>query len=270
MFVSHLGEQILALHRDGVTSLAIAHRLNVAQSTVHYHLRRAQRPAVAPAPRPTRKAAHDNVMRERVAELLGQGLSGVEIARRLDIAKSTVSYHARRLGAAIDERFGRRYDWAVVQEYYDQGHGVRECARQFGFSTQTWYGAVGRGVITPRPRYRPLEELFAVGTHVNRGQLKRRLLLLGLKEERCERCGISDWAGRPLSLALHHMNGDRLDNRIENLELLCPNCHSQTDTYSGRNGRAGQAGPIQDRCVMRSTRPDSGRPTQAGPSLVLS
>jgi 5-methylcytosine-specific restriction endonuclease McrA len=37
-------------------------------------------------------------------------------------------------------------------------------------------------------------------------------------------------------MALHHINGDRLDNRLENLELLCPNCHSQTDTYSGRNG----------------------------------
>jgi 5-methylcytosine-specific restriction endonuclease McrA len=37
-------------------------------------------------------------------------------------------------------------------------------------------------------------------------------------------------------VALHHINGDRLDNRLENLQLLCPNCHSQTSTYSGRNG----------------------------------
>jgi 5-methylcytosine-specific restriction endonuclease McrA len=38
-------------------------------------------------------------------------------------------------------------------------------------------------------------------------------------------------------MALHHINGDRLDNRLENLELLCPNCHSQTETFAGRNGR---------------------------------
>jgi hypothetical protein len=41
-----------------------------------------------------------------------------------------------------------------------------------------------------------------------------------------------------LSLALHHRNGDGEDNRLENLELLCPNCHSQTDTFAGRNRRA--------------------------------
>jgi hypothetical protein len=38
-------------------------------------------------------------------------------------------------------------------------------------------------------------------------------------------------------MALHHINGDRFDNRVENLELLCPNCHSQTDTFGGRNSR---------------------------------
>ncbi|HWF50270.1 MAG TPA: HNH endonuclease [Solirubrobacteraceae bacterium] len=53
----------------------------------------------------------------------------------------------------------------------------------------------------------------------------------------CERCGLIDWQGDPLTLALHHINGERHDNRLENLMLLCPNCHSRTDTYAGRNGR---------------------------------
>lgn len=245
MFVSQLGEQILALHRDGAASLAIAHRLNVAQSTVHYHLRRARRPVSIRALQPqpvARKARSEVATHQRVAELLDRGLTQLEIARQLDLAKSTVSYHARRLGKEVDERFARRYEWAVVQEFHDQGHGVRECARHFGFSTQTWYGAVSRGLITPRPRYRPPEGVFAVGTNINRGDLKRRLILLGLKNNHCERCGISEWLGKPLALALHHVNGERCDNRVENLELLCPNCHSQTDTFSGRNGRAGQPG----------------------------
>jgi 5-methylcytosine-specific restriction endonuclease McrA len=58
----------------------------------------------------------------------------------------------------------------------------------------------------------------------------------GIEDGKCERCGISTWRGAPLTTALHHINGDRYDNRIENLELLCPNCHSQTDTFGGRNG----------------------------------
>ena len=67
--------------------------------------------------------------------------------------------------------------------------------------------------------------------------LKLRLIAAGLLEPVCARCGIDSWRGRPLSLALHHMNGDKDDNRLVNLELLCPNCHSQTENFAGRNRR---------------------------------
>lgn len=71
--------------------------------------------------------------------------------------------------------------------------------------------------------------------------MKERLLRSGVKTGACEVCGLREWHGRPLSLALHHVNGDGLDNRLENLQLLCPNCHSQTVNFAGRNRRAARA-----------------------------
>jgi hypothetical protein len=57
----------------------------------------------------------------------------------------------------------------------------------------------------------------------NRTHLKNRLIAEGLKENRCETCGIAEWRGKPLSMELHHVNGNGRDNRLENLQLLCGN-----------------------------------------------
>lgn len=70
-------------------------------------------------------------------------------------------------------------------------------------------------------------------TNINR--LKLRLIKCGLKENRCEKCGITEWCGNKLMMQLHHINGINNDHRIENLQMLCPNCHSQTENYAGKN-----------------------------------
>lgn len=61
-----------------------------------------------------------------------------------------------------------------------------------------------------------------------------------LFKEDCYECHIKDWNGKPIRLELDHINGVNHDNRLENLRLLCPNCHSQTDTFRGRNINSGK------------------------------
>lgn len=71
--------------------------------------------------------------------------------------------------------------------------------------------------------------------YTNMSRLKTRLINAGYLTYRCEICHIDSWNNLPISLQLDHINGVHTDNRLENLRLLCPNCHSQTPTYAGRN-----------------------------------
>lgn len=140
---------------------------------------------------------------------------------------------AHRTTTSADRR--RIYDWAEIQRYYDEGHTYRECRMKFGFAAQSWQKARRRGEISTRRPGMPLEELLS-GPR-SRNHLKQRLLREGLLKNECSKCGIKDWLGNPLSMHIDHINGSGGDHRLENLRMLCPNCHSQTPTYGGRNTR---------------------------------
>jgi hypothetical protein len=81
----------------------------------------------------------------------------------------------------------------------------------------------------------PLEEiLIENSTYSNTNKLKKRLLDAGVFEKKCYNCNNTIWLGKPIPLELEHRNGDKFDNRKENLTLLCPNCHAFTPTYRRR------------------------------------
>ena len=82
----------------------------------------------------------------------------------------------------------------------------------------------------------PLDKILNNEIVYSASSLKKRLIEEGIKEYKCENpeCGISEWNGKELPLELHHIDGNHYNNNLSNLQLLCPNCHAQTEFFRGR------------------------------------
>ena len=94
-------------------------------------------------------------------------------------------------------------------------------------------------ILTHQKNTIPLVDIIIYNKYpnYNSSKLLKRLVKEGYKEYKCEKCGINEWMGQPISLQLHHKDGNHCNNLINNLCFLCPNCHSQTDNYSGKSSR---------------------------------
>ena len=66
-------------------------------------------------------------------------------------------------------------------------------------------------------------------------KLKQKLIKEGIKENKCEICGCADWQGKELNMQLHHIDGNPHNHCLNNLQMLCPNCHSQTENFTAKN-----------------------------------
>ena len=106
----------------------------------------------------------------------------------------------------------------------------------FNISTDHFTGSLwNKGLKTGYKRN--LEEYLVLnGLKLGSWKLKKRLVESTVLEDVCVACGLgNEWNGKSISLHLDHINGNNKDNRLENLRILCPNCHSQTDTYCGKS-----------------------------------
>lgn len=79
-----------------------------------------------------------------------------------------------------------------------------------------------------------LEEILNNNKFCASSDLLNKLYEEGYKEKRCEICGIENWMGKEITFHLHHKDGDHYNNDLDNLQVLCPNCHSQTDNFAGK------------------------------------
>lgn len=151
--------------------------------------------------------------------------------------------------------FGK-YEKEELQKLISQSTSISELLRKMGYPGQGAYhlemtkflkesdydtsSLVGRHIKRYNDKGVPkkwLSEVLCENSTGNSNMLRKRLVECGVKEYRCEnpKCGISEWCGEKIVLQLHHINGNHYDNRLENLVLLCPNCHSQTINWGAKN-----------------------------------
>jgi Zn finger protein HypA/HybF involved in hydrogenase expression len=136
---------------------------------------------------------------------------------------------------AVSESYSLKQAMEKIGWKFNNTHAIR-CIKHYiseysidisHFKGKESYGEKGYGHNIPD------DELFCEDGKGSPSVLKGRYLRLPSTEYKCSCCGTTDWENKFLSLQLHHVNGNNRDNRLENLTLLCPNCHSQTETYAG-------------------------------------
>lgn len=100
------------------------------------------------------------------------------------------------------------------------------------FVGQRW----ATGLSNPTGRAHDIQDILTNKIpYTNSHNLKVKLWKLGIKQQQCEICGITEWCGEPAPLCLDHKDGIRSNNLLDNLRILCHNCHAQTETFSGKN-----------------------------------
>lgn len=148
----------------------------------------------------------NNVSDEEFASIVASSLSIAECLRKIGISPTA--------GGNYD-RLRKR----VTRLSLDINHWTGQAYRK---GSHCWDGSIQlQEALVKNSKYDPRRHQ----------SLKARLIRAKLLKNECSQCGLTLWQNKPITLELDHINGENRDYRIENLRLLCPNCHAQTDTY---------------------------------------
>ena len=138
-----------------------------------------------------------------------------------------------------------------IQEFIKNSHSIREVLEKVGLSSNGsgGYHTIKRyinkynlshtfkeGTKIKKINDGDVNNFFTVNSFTGRGNIRKKIIKYKLIEYKCNKCGnVGIWQGEKISLQLEHKNGINNDHRLENLCFLCPNCHSQTNTFGSKN-----------------------------------
>lgn len=189
------------------------------------------------------------VHKKKIIELRLQGNSYRQIATLLGCSKSTVSYHCGRRGLnngyhkyTKEELGGLIVGCTSVREALvrlgrrpDGGHkGLRHKIRDILIEQETYIGqSHNKGKV-----YISNEKFFRRNSNRRTFAVRNALFIRKIKNKVCESCDCDEWLDKPIPLEVHHRDGDKTNNELGNLQILCPNCHALTDTYKNKKRKA--------------------------------
>lgn len=131
--------------------------------------------------------------------------------------------YEKRMGKFCNHTCSARHNNRGVQRNF-KGHTYCECGKLKKRANRYCDECIEARVYNPQLA---LEDM--------KSDKSRRLWLLRNRGARCEGCELTEWRGKPIPLEVHHQDGDADNNTQDNLQLLCPNCHAQTDTHKSAN-----------------------------------
>jgi hypothetical protein len=196
-----LDEQIIEDYKNGLSRKEICEKYNVTKSFVAYRLRR----------------DFQEILQRRKAKF-ATDIEFIELVKKYLPQSNSLNHLCNKLGLKGVEGYYTKIKKIIEDYHLDTSHFGQTKHNCFGFCNS----------MTD-------EEYFASNAKRDGRNLLKRLLNHSYKEYKCECCGLNEWRGEKIPIEVHHINGNHFDNRIENLQLLCRNCHALTENYGSKN-----------------------------------